>query len=58
MFEICMIVGISLGFLYNVEQKVYTLDCDKEIYTAIEIKDELIEVKVIDDKIEIKNDTM
>ena len=58
MLELCMIIGISFGYLGNNYVPVYTLDCDKQIYQAIELSDELIEVKVIDDKIEVKNDAM
>lgn len=58
MLELCIIIGISFGYLGNSYVPVYTLDCNKQIYQAIEIENELIEVKVIDDKIEVKNDTM
>lgn len=58
MLELCTIIAISFGYLGNNYVPVYTLDCNKQIYQAIEIKNELIEVKITDDKIEVKNDTM
>ena len=58
MLEICTIIAISLGYLENDYVPVYTLDCNKQIYQDIELKEKIIEVKVIDDIIEIKNDTM
>ena len=44
MFELCMVIGISIGSLDGIEQRVLTLDCNSIEYKAIEFRDELIEV--------------
>ena len=44
MFELCMVIGISIGFLNGIEHRVLTLDCNQVEYKAIELRDELIEV--------------
>lgn len=58
MLEICTIIAISFGYLGDSYVPVYTLDCNKQIYQAIELGNELIEVQVTDDKIEVKNAAM
>lgn len=58
MLELCTIIAISFGYLENDYVPVYTLDCNKQIYQAIELSDELIEVQITDDKIEVKNAAM
>ena len=45
MLELCTIIAISFGYLDNEKVKVYELDCKSEIYKAIEIKGELLEVE-------------
>ena len=45
MLEICIIVGISFGYLDNEKVKVYDLDCKSEIYKTVEIEGELVEVE-------------
>ena len=45
MLELCVIVAISFGYLDNEKVKVYELDCKSEIYKAVEIEGELVEVE-------------
>ena len=45
MLEICIIVGISFGYLDNEKVKVYELDCKSEIYKAVELNGGLVEVE-------------
>ena len=44
MFELCMVIGISIGLLDGVEQRVLTLDCNSIEYKVIEFEEKLIEV--------------
>ena len=45
MFELCVVIGISIGFLDGIEQRVLTLDCNSIEYKAIEFRGELVEVE-------------
>ena len=54
MIELCMIVGISIGFLDGIEQRVLTLDCNHIEYKTIELDGKLIEVRQEDNIIYIK----
>lgn len=56
MLELCMVIGISIGFLDGIEQRVSTLDCSSIEYKAIEFRDELIEVIQEGNIIYIKGD--
>lgn len=56
MLELCMVIGISIGFLDGIEQRVLTLDCNSIEYKAIESRDELIEVIQEGNIIYIKGD--
>lgn len=51
-----MVIGISIGFLDGIEQRVLTLDCNSIEYKAIEFRDELIEVTQEGNIIYIKGD--
>ena len=56
MLEICIIIGISFGYLDNEKVKVYELDCKSEIYKAVEIKGELLEVEQKGNNLFLKGD--
>ena len=56
MMELCMIIGISFGYLDNEKMKVYVIDCKSEIYKTVEIKGELIEVEQIGNILYLKGD--
>ena len=45
MMELCLIIGISFGYLDNEKVKVYEIDCKSEIYKTVEFKGELVEVE-------------
>lgn len=55
MIELCIIIGISFGYLDNEKVKVYDLDCKSEIYKTVEIKGELVEVEEIGNILYLKD---
>lgn len=56
MLELCIIIGISFGYLDNEKMKVYDLDCKSEIYKTVEIEGELVEVEQIGNILYLKGD--
>lgn len=56
MLELCIIIGISFGYLDNEKVKVYDLDCKSEIYKAVEFDGGLIEVEQIGDNLYLKGE--
>ena len=56
MFELCMVIGISIGFLDGIEQRVLTLDCNSIEYKAIEFRGELVEVEQKGNNLFLKGD--
>ena len=56
MFELCMVISISIGYLDGLEHKVLTLDCNHIEYKTIELDGKLIEVIQEDNIIYIKEE--
>ncbi len=55
MLELCIIIGISIGYLNNEKVKVYDLDCKSNIYKVIEIENKIIEVEQLGNNLYIKD---
>lgn len=55
MLELCIIIGISIGYLNNEKTRVYDIDCKSNIYKVIEIENKIIEVEQIGNNLYIKD---
>lgn len=55
MLELCMIIGISFGYLDEEKVTVYELQCKNEIYKAVNIDNDLLEVEQIGNKLVLKD---
>ncbi len=55
MLELCIIIGISSGYLNNEKIRVYDIDCKSNIYKVIEIENKIIEVEQLGNNLYIKD---
>lgn len=55
MLELCIIIGMSIGYLNNEKIRVYDIDCKSNIYKVIEIENKIIEVEQLGNNLYIKD---